>query len=95
MLSLLYDQRIPNEWAKGVLSDAENLTEERVDEVLSEFLNDFKVDMLETKGWPTSLSAYILSKAALNAYTRIVAKKYPNFGVNCVIVSAPDLSKQN
>lgn len=84
MLSLLYDQRIPNEWAKGVLSDAENLTEERVDEVLSEFLNDFKEDMLETKGWPTSLSAYILSKAALNAYTRIVTKKYPNFGVNCV-----------
>jgi hypothetical protein len=46
---MLYDQHIPNEWAKGVLSDAENLTEERVDEVLSEFLNDFKEDMLETK----------------------------------------------
>ncbi|KAK9901454.1 hypothetical protein M0R45_002085 [Rubus argutus] len=27
-------KHIPNEWAKGVLSDAENLTEERVDEVL-------------------------------------------------------------
>ncbi|PRQ57920.1 putative salutaridine reductase (NADPH) [Rosa chinensis] len=67
-----------------LLSDAENLTEQRVDEVLREFLKDFKEDLLETKGWPTSLSAYILSKAASNAYTRIVAKKYTNIGVNCV-----------
>ncbi|KAM5555197.1 (+)-neomenthol dehydrogenase-like [Rosa sericea] len=75
---------IPNEWAKGVLGDAEKLTEERVDEVLNVFLKDFKEDMLETKGWPLSLSAYILSKASLNAYTRILAKKYKNFCVNCV-----------
>lgn len=43
------DQHIPNDWAKRVLSDAENLTEEKIDEVLSEFLKDFKEDMLETK----------------------------------------------
>ena len=53
-------QHIPNEWAKGVLSDAEKLTEERIDDVLNEFLKDFKEDILETKGWPTSLSAYTL-----------------------------------
>ncbi|ONI22977.1 hypothetical protein PRUPE_2G161800 [Prunus persica] len=75
---------IPNEWAKGVLNDAEKLTEERIEEVLNEFLRDFKEDMLETKCWPPALSAYILSKAALNAYTRIVAKKYPNLCVNCI-----------
>jgi (+)-neomenthol dehydrogenase len=67
-----------------VLGDGESLTEERVDEVLSEFLKDFKEDSLETKGWPSYLSAYIVSKAALNAYTRIVAKKYPSFRINCV-----------
>ncbi|CAL2227911.1 unnamed protein product [Prunus armeniaca] len=77
-------KNIPNEWAKGVLSDAEKLTEERIDDVLNEFLKDFKEEMLETKGWPPSLSAYILSKATLNAYTRFMAKKYPNFFVNCV-----------
>ncbi|PQQ14669.1 (+)-neomenthol dehydrogenase-like [Prunus yedoensis var. nudiflora] len=60
------------------------LTEERIEEVLNEFLRDFKEDMLETECWPPALSAYILSKAALNAYTRIVAKKYPNFCVNCI-----------
>ncbi|PRQ57928.1 putative oxidoreductase [Rosa chinensis] len=77
-------KHIPNEWAKVVLSDAENVTEEKVEEVLSEFLKDFKEDMLETKGWPPTPSAYTLSKAALNAYTRIVAKKYPKICVNCV-----------
>jgi len=77
-------QNIPNEWAKGVFGDAENLTEERVDEVLCEFLKDFKEGSLETKCWPSFLPAYKVSKAALNAYTRIVAKKYPSFHVNCV-----------
>jgi (+)-neomenthol dehydrogenase len=67
-----------------VLGDGESLTEERVDKVLSEFLKDFKEDSLETKGWPGYYSAYIVSKAALNAYTRIVAKKYPSFRINCV-----------
>lgn len=76
-------QNIPNEWAKGVLSDADNLTEERVDDVLSEFLKDFKEGALQAKGWPQFLSTYTVSKAATNAYTRIIAKKYPNFRINC------------
>ncbi|GMP61542.1 hypothetical protein CsSME_00023968 [Camellia sinensis var. sinensis] len=57
-------KNIPNEWAKGVLNDAETLTEERVDELLNEFLKDFKEDSLETTGWPTMFSAYILSKSS-------------------------------
>ncbi|KAJ8900435.1 hypothetical protein K2173_025212 [Erythroxylum novogranatense] len=77
-------QNLSNEWAKGVLGDAENLTEQRVDEVLNQFLEDFKEDSLETEGWPLFLPAYVVSKAAMNAYTRIVAKKYPNFCVNSV-----------
>ena len=81
---LLLFQKIPNEWAKEKLGDAKSLTEERVDEVLNEFLKDFKEGSLETKGWPRYTSAYVLSKAALNAYTRIVAKKFPSFRVNCV-----------
>ena len=77
-------QHIPNEWAKEVLSDAEKLTEERIDDVLNEFLKDFEEDILETKGWPTSLSAYILSKAAVNAFTRMMARKHPNICINSV-----------
>ncbi|KAM6601187.1 hypothetical protein CsatA_020796 [Cannabis sativa] len=75
---------IPSEWAKGVLSDVENLTEDKIDQVLSQFTKDYKEDSLESKGWPTCFSSYVVSKACLNAYTRIVAKKYPNFCVNCI-----------
>ncbi|KAL3743484.1 hypothetical protein ACJRO7_018734 [Eucalyptus globulus] len=74
----------PDGWAKNVFSDAECLTEEKVDEVLKEFLKDFRQGSHGTKGWPASHSAYIVSKAALNAYTRILAAKYPTFRVNCV-----------
>lgn len=59
-------------------------TEERLDELLKSFLNDFKEGNLEANGWPTSASAYIVSKVALNTYTRILAKIYPTFCINCV-----------
>ncbi|XP_061340160.1 (+)-neomenthol dehydrogenase-like [Gastrolobium bilobum] len=75
---------VSNEWAKGVFSDADNLTEERVDEVLKQFLKDFKEGSLDSKGWPKSFSAYVISKAAMNAYTRILAKKYPAICINSV-----------
>ena len=70
-----------NEWAKGVLSDADNVTEEKIDEVLNKYLKDFKEG---SKDWSFNMSAYILSKAAMNAYTRILSKKYPNFCINSV-----------
>ncbi|MED6133125.1 hypothetical protein PIB30_025601 [Stylosanthes scabra] len=75
---------VVNEWAKEILSDADNLTEEKIDMILKEYLKDFKEGTLERKGWPKAFGAYILSKAALNAYTRILAKKFPNFCINCV-----------
>ncbi|GMN69694.1 hypothetical protein TIFTF001_038742 [Ficus carica] len=77
-------QSISNDWAKTILSEEESLTEDRIDEVLREFLKDFREGSLESKGWPTFLSAYTVSKAALNAYTRVSAKKYPSILVNCV-----------
>ncbi|WRX08172.1 hypothetical protein QQP08_000659 [Theobroma cacao] len=46
-------QLLSNEWAKGVLSDVESLTEERVEEVLNEFLKDFKEGRMKSDGWPT------------------------------------------
>ncbi|KAF2315332.1 hypothetical protein GH714_038854 [Hevea brasiliensis] len=57
---------------------------ERIDEVLSKYRKDYKEGSLESKGWPAFMSAYILSKAAMNAYTRILAKKLPTFRINCV-----------
>nr|ACN87275.1 short chain dehydrogenase/reductase [Nandina domestica] len=77
-------KNIPNEEVKKVLSDADSLTEEKMDTLLHAFLNDFKEDLLEPKGWPIFVSAYTVSKAALNAYTRILAKKFPTSRVNSV-----------
>ncbi|KAI5647277.1 hypothetical protein M9H77_33282 [Catharanthus roseus] len=77
-------KNIPGEWAKGILGDASNLTEDRLDEVINNFLKDFKEGSLAAKGWAPSFSAYIVSKVVVNAYTRILAKKYPNFKINCV-----------
>ncbi|XP_031099105.1 (+)-neomenthol dehydrogenase-like [Ipomoea triloba] len=75
---------LPNEWARKVLSNSESLSEERVDEVVNEFLKDCKEGIAEAKGWARYAPAYKISKAAVNAYTRILAQKYPNFRINCV-----------
>ncbi|KAL3536851.1 hypothetical protein ACH5RR_000217 [Cinchona calisaya] len=75
---------LSNKWAIVVLSNDKSLTEERVDEVVTEFLKDFKDGTVENNGWPTNLTAYKVSKAAINAYTRVLAKKYPTFCINCV-----------
>ncbi|KAI7988777.1 Salutaridine reductase [Camellia lanceoleosa] len=69
-----------NERAKKLLSEGDKLAEEKV----NQFLKDVKEEMLETKGWPINLSAYVVFKAALNAYSKILATKFPNFRVNCV-----------
>ncbi|EOA27610.1 hypothetical protein CARUB_v10023750mg [Capsella rubella] len=73
-----------NEWAKGILSDAENLTEERIDEVINKLLSDLKDDTVKAKDWAYVMSAYVVSKAGLNGYTRILAKKHPEFRVTSV-----------
>ncbi|KAF8108552.1 hypothetical protein N665_0108s0085 [Sinapis alba] len=77
-------KNIINEWANGVLSDAENLTEERIDEVINKLLNEFKEGKIKTKDWTKVMSAYVVSKAGLNGYTRIIAKKHPEIRVNAV-----------
>ncbi|XP_061340156.1 (+)-neomenthol dehydrogenase-like [Gastrolobium bilobum] len=77
-------ENIQNEWARGVFGDIENLTNEKLDEVLREFLKDYKEGSLETKNWPTVISGGIMSKTALNAYTRMLAKKFPRFCINSI-----------
>jgi len=84
MLITMEFQRISNENARKELEDADGLTEEKVDKVVEGFLEDAKENLIHVKGWPTNYSAYIVSKAALNAYTRVMAKKYPNIAINAV-----------
>ncbi|KAI6702146.1 hypothetical protein NL676_011282 [Syzygium grande] len=77
-------QFIPGENIKEELNDIDSLTEEKVDGLVVRFLDDMKEDRLETGGWPIIVSAYIVSKATLNAYTRVLAKKYPGMAINAV-----------
>ncbi|GMH29577.1 hypothetical protein Nepgr_031420 [Nepenthes gracilis] len=78
----------PNEWAKGVLGDTKNLTEERIEEVLDQFLQDFKEGKLAEKGWPSHFSGYKLSKATVNGLTKVMARKYPSICINAVCPGA-------
>ncbi|KAJ0967097.1 hypothetical protein J5N97_024014 [Dioscorea zingiberensis] len=73
-----------NEMIAKQLSDRNGITEEGLDELLKSFLNDFKEGKVESNGWPIGLSAYKVSKMAINAYTRIIAKKFPTFCINSV-----------
>ncbi|XP_076948903.1 (+)-neomenthol dehydrogenase-like [Bidens hawaiensis] len=66
------------------LLDIDNLTEERIDEIIQWFLTDFKAGKLQESGWPLTVSAYKVSKAAINAYTRLMARKYETILVKCV-----------
>ncbi|KAM0860992.1 hypothetical protein ACQ4PT_046173 [Festuca glaucescens] len=74
---------ISNEEVRQELSDIDNLTEKRLDELLDKFLKDFEAGSLEAHGWPTVLAAYKLAKVAMNAYSRILAKRHPELRVNC------------
>ncbi|KAI4367903.1 hypothetical protein MLD38_016529 [Melastoma candidum] len=61
-----------------------DLTEETIDNIVERFLEAQKNDRIDIEGWPPLGSAYVVSKAALNAYTRIMAKKYPKIAINAV-----------
>ncbi|XP_045800303.1 (+)-neomenthol dehydrogenase-like [Trifolium pratense] len=81
---------MPNDKAREVFEDIKSLTNQKLDEVLREFLKDYKEEALETKNWPTFLSGYTMAKTALNSYTRMLATKFPHFRVNCI---CPDFVK--
>ncbi|KAK8462718.1 hypothetical protein SEVIR_1G254500v4 [Setaria viridis] len=71
---------------KQELNNVDNLSEERLDELSELFLKDFKDGQLKPRGWPTDggYSAYRVSKALMNAYSRILAKEHPSLCINCV-----------
>lgn len=55
-----------------------------MEDILNELLNDFKDGSVTKKDWPAFLTAYSVSKAAQNAYTRMLAKKHPSIMINCL-----------
>ena len=76
-------QHFSSEELKQELNDVESLTEGRLDEVLAMFLNDFEAGKVEARGWPAAFAAYKVAKAAMNAYSRVLARQHPELRVNC------------
>ncbi|XP_076937332.1 salutaridine reductase-like [Bidens hawaiensis] len=78
-------ENVQDENARRILSDVDGLSEEVVDEVVKEYLKDVKdAELMAKRGWTSNVSGYIMSKAALNAYTRILAKNFPLLCANAV-----------
>ncbi|GLT79603.1 hypothetical protein SLA2020_510860 [Shorea laevis] len=75
---------LPGEELKEAFRNVDSLTEEKLDEMMTEFLKDFKEGALEIKGWPIHLPAYTVSKVGLITYTRLLAKRLPGCCVNSV-----------
>ncbi|KAM0905588.1 hypothetical protein ACQ4PT_017294 [Festuca glaucescens] len=63
------------------LDDVDGLTEKRLDELLNAFLEGF--DDHTAEGGTAGFSAYKVAKAAVNAYTRMLARRHPALRVNC------------
>ena len=82
--SLPYFILVTNERVRIELNDVDELSVERLDEIANGYLKDVKEEKLHDKGWPTYTSAYTISKAAMNAYTRITAKSNPSLLINCI-----------
>ncbi|XP_054804764.1 uncharacterized protein LOC129307859 [Prosopis cineraria] len=67
--------KLENEEVKAQLSDEENLTEEVIDGMVNKFLQQAEDGTWKEGGWPPSHTDYTVSKLAVNAYTRFMAKK--------------------
>ncbi|VVB06280.1 unnamed protein product [Arabis nemorensis] len=64
----------------------EDLTDEQIDATVTQFLEDVSSGTWEKQGWPANWSDYAVSKMALNAYSRVLARRYEgkNLSVNCL-----------
>lgn len=78
-------QKVKNPRIKEMLEGQENLTEERIEGVINLFLESVKNGTWEKEGWPKIWTDYSVSKLALNAHSKILAKRQEGRGlsVNC------------
>uniref|UniRef100_A0A0D9W6P5 Short-chain dehydrogenase/reductase n=1 Tax=Leersia perrieri TaxID=77586 RepID=A0A0D9W6P5_9ORYZ len=71
----------------GLLNDEETLTEAEVEAMASRFLSQVKDGTWRERGWPKVWTDYAVSKLALNAYARVLARRLQSRGdrvsVNC------------
>ena len=78
-------QKLKNPNIKEILLDEENLSKDRIDGIVGMFLENVKNGTWKNQGWPEIWTDYAVSKLALNAYSRVLAKRYEGSGlsVNC------------
>ncbi|KAL0342206.1 UNVERIFIED_CONTAM: (+)-neomenthol dehydrogenase [Sesamum calycinum] len=67
-------QRIENDEVRKKLEDDEALSEEIIDQIMDTFLEQVKDGSWTDGGWPQVFTDYSLSKLAVNAYTRLMAR---------------------
>ncbi|XWS47730.1 hypothetical protein CRYUN_Cryun13aG0010000 [Craigia yunnanensis] len=67
--------RIQDATLREELINLETLSEELIDSTVSTFLQQVKDDTWKSGGWPQTFTDYSVSKLAVNAYTRLVAKE--------------------
>ncbi|XP_027920817.1 (+)-neomenthol dehydrogenase [Vigna unguiculata] len=78
--------KVRNAEIRAVL-EREELMEEEIEGVVGMFLRDVREGRWKKEGWPSYWTEYAVSKVALNAYSRVLAKRYSYEGsglsVNC------------
>ncbi|CAN8251957.1 unnamed protein product [Cochlearia groenlandica] len=68
--------RLANVELRDKLSNPDSLTEELIDQTISKFMDQVKDKTWESGGWPQTFTDYSMSKLAVNAYTRLIAKEF-------------------
>ncbi|KAJ4837607.1 hypothetical protein Tsubulata_039296 [Turnera subulata] len=68
--------RLEDKDLREKLEDLEQLSEELIDQTLSTFLEQVKDGTWTSGGWPQMNTDYSISKLAVNAWTRVMAKEF-------------------
>ncbi|GAU14545.1 hypothetical protein TSUD_96090 [Trifolium subterraneum] len=69
--------KVRNAEVKRML-ESEELKEEEIEEMVKKFLRDVRNGTWKSEGWPSYWTDYAVSKLALNAYSKVLAKRYNN-----------------
>ncbi|KAL5990820.1 hypothetical protein ACLOJK_011725 [Asimina triloba] len=77
--------KVQNPRVREVLSDEEGVSEEMIDGVVERFLEEVRNGSWGGGGWPKVWTDYAVSKLALNAYSRLLARRQERhrLSVNC------------
>ncbi|GJU54485.1 carbonyl reductase [NADPH] 1-like protein [Tanacetum coccineum] len=67
--------RISDDSLRQQLEDTDSISEELIDATINKFLEQVKDGNWTDGGWPQNNTDYSLSKVAVNAYTRLVARE--------------------